>query len=170
MVSWVRVGQEVGDSWVRDESLRRRGRWWKLPFIPNFSTSSFPTLRCVPTSVCLQTWLQPHSHQGRRLPGGEGSPKSVPVGFHLDIYPRPLLFRPGGEFIVGSRANIPPPASSSSSTRGRCWISSFQLRICLWNTEVGCEGVGVGQVPSGQSSLGRISMTRSRPCSGIEWV
>ena len=27
MVSWVRTGQEVGDSWVRDESLRRRGRW-----------------------------------------------------------------------------------------------------------------------------------------------
>ena len=107
-----------------------------MPFIPNFSTSSFPTLRCVPTSVCLQTWLQPHSHQGRRLPGGEGSPKSVPVGFHLvlDIYPQSLLFRPGGEFIVGSRANIPPPASSSS-TRGRCWISSC---VCQWNTERRC--------------------------------
>ena len=127
-----------------------------MPFIPNFSTSSFPTLRCVPTSVCLQTWLQPHSHQGRRLPGGEESPKSVPVGFHLDIYPQPLLFRPGGEFIVGSRANIPPPASTTR-TGGRCWISGC---VCLWNTEVGCEGVG--QVPSGQSSLGRISMTRFR--------
>ena len=31
-------------------------------------------------------------------------------------------------------------------------------------------GVGVGQVRSGQSSLGRISMTRSRPCSGMKWV
>ena len=27
MVSWVRTGQEVGDSWVRDEPRRRRGRW-----------------------------------------------------------------------------------------------------------------------------------------------
>ena len=103
-----------------------------MPFIPNFSTSSFPTLRCVPTSVCLQTWLQPHSHQGRRLPGGEGSPKSVPVGFHLDIYPQPLLFRPGGEFIVGSRANIPPPARQRQH---RGTVLGFQLRLCLWNTE-----------------------------------
>ena len=125
MARWCRGwGQEVGDSWVRDESLRRRGRWWKLPFIPNFSTSSLPTLRCVPTSVCLQTWLQPHSHQGRRLPGGEGSPKSVPVGFHLDIYPRPLFFRPGGEFIVGSRANIPPPARQQQQ---QATVLGFQL-------------------------------------------
>ena len=30
--------------------------------------------------------------------------------------------------------------------------------------------VTMGQVRSGQSSLGRINMTRSRPCSGMKWV
>ena len=68
------------------------------------------------------------------MPGREEQPKSVPVGFHLDIYPQPLLFRPGGEFIVGSRANIPPPARQHQQHQGT--VLDFQLRLCLWNTEV----------------------------------
>ena len=108
-----------------------------MPFIPNFHLQ-LPNFTLCP-DISLSPNLAPASQSSRLpLPGGEGSPNSVPVGFHLDIYPQPLLFRPGGEFIVGSRANIPPPASSSS-TRGRCWVSSC---VCQWNTEAGYEGMG----------------------------
>ena len=133
MVSWVREDRKLETAGCETSRGGGGGGGESCHLFQTSPHLQLPNFTLCP-DISLSPNLAPASQSSRLpLPGGEGSPKSVPVGFHLDIYPQPLLFRPGGEFIVGSRANIPPPASSSS-TRGRCWVSSC---VCQWNTEAG---------------------------------